>query len=112
MCRSSRPLSCRVTVALPRTSRDGVLVMGILSWIIFGALAGWAANFIMGNGQRGGCLFNIVIGIVGAFVGGLIMQLITGHGVQFGFNLSSFLVAVLGAIVLLAITGRSRRPRS
>ena len=86
--------------------------MGILSWIIFGALAGWAANFIMGNGQRGGCLFNIVIGIVGAFVGGLIMQLITGHGVQFGFNLSSFLVAVLGAIVLLAVTGRSRRHRS
>ena len=83
--------------------------MGIIAWIIFGGLAGWVASMIAGKNERQGCLLNIIVGIVGAFIGGLLMQFITGHGFGFGFNLPSFIVAVLGAVILLAITGSSRR---
>ena len=83
--------------------------MGIIAWIIFGGLAGWVASMIAGKNERQGCVLNIIVGVVGAFIGGLLMQFVTGHGFNFGFNLSSFIVAVLGAVILLAITGRSRR---
>ena len=82
--------------------------MGILAWIIFGGLSGWVASMIAGRNERQGCLLNIIVGVVGAFVGGLLMQFVTGQGFNFGFNLPSFIVAVLGAVILLAITGRSR----
>lgn len=83
--------------------------MGIIAWIIFGGLSGWVASMIAGKNERQGCILNIIVGVVGAFIGGLLMQFVTGHGFNFGFNLSSFIVAVLGAVILLAITGRSRR---
>ncbi len=85
--------------------------MGILSWIVFGALAGWLASIIAGNNQRQGCLMNIVVGIVGAFLGGFLLNLITGAGFSFsmGFNLTSLIVAVVGAVLLLVITGAARR---
>ena len=85
--------------------------MGLLSWIVFGALAGWVASMIAGTNRRQGCLTDIVVGVVGAFLGGLIMELVTGAGVRFHFSLQSFVVAVLGAIVLLVITGATRRSR-
>lgn len=85
--------------------------MGLVTWIIFGALAGWVASKIAGSDRRQGCFLNIVVGIVGAFVGGIIMELATGRGFGFGFNLSSFVVAVMGAILLLSITGTARRKR-
>ncbi len=50
-----------------------------LSWIIFGALAGWIASILTGNNSRMGCFSNIIVGIVGAFLGGWIYSLITGH---------------------------------
>ncbi len=78
--------------------------MGCLSWIIFGGLAGWIASIIMGRNGRMGCLANVIIGIIGASIGGFIMGLLGGSGVT-GFNLPSFGVAVLGAILLLGITG-------
>lgn len=83
--------------------------MGIITWIIFGALAGWVAGMIAGADQRQGCFLNIIIGIVGAFIGGLIMQFVTGRGFDFGFNLASFVVAVIGAVILLLLTGAARR---
>ena len=83
--------------------------MGFLAWIIFGALAGWAASAITGSGERRGCLTNVLIGVVGAFLGGLILQFITGEDVYFAFNLPSLGVAVLGAIILLVLTGAARR---
>lgn len=76
--------------------------MGIISWIIFGALAGWVASMITGRNDQQGCLVNIIAGVVGAAIGGWIMSFFGGSGVT-GFNLTSFLVAVLGAVVLLAI---------
>lgn len=83
--------------------------MGLVTWIVFGALAGWVASKIAGTNERQGCFLNIVVGIVGAFIGGIIMELVTGRGFSFGFNLSSFVVAVIGAIILLLITGMARR---
>jgi uncharacterized membrane protein YeaQ/YmgE (transglycosylase-associated protein family) len=83
--------------------------MGIIAWIIFGALAGWVASKIAGTDKRQGCFLNIVVGVVGAFIGGLIMELVTGRGFSFAFNLTSFVVAVLGAVVLLLIAGMARR---
>lgn len=79
--------------------------MGILSWIIFGALAGWVASILTGRNQRMGCIANIVAGVVGAFVGGILLELATGQTFGFGWDWRSFGVAVLGAVVLLAITG-------
>lgn len=76
--------------------------MGTLSWIIFGALTGWAASKVMGKNASMGLIVNIVVGIVGASIGGFVMNSLGGHGVT-GFNFKSFLVALLGAIILLAI---------
>ena len=81
--------------------------MGLLAWIIFGALAGWAASLITGRQQ--GCCLNVVVGVVGAFIGGIVVQLATGRGFSVGFNLPSFAVAVLGAVILLAIAGVATR---
>ena len=74
--------------------------MGIILWIIFGALAGWIASAIMGSGES--LVMDIVLGIVGGLIGDWLMSLIGKSGVT-GFNLYSLLVAVLGAIVLIAI---------
>lgn len=74
--------------------------MGIILWIIFGALAGWIASAIMKSND--GVLMDIVLGIVGAVLGGWIMSLFGQGGVS-GFNLYSFLVAILGAVVLIWI---------
>ena len=83
--------------------------MGIVSWIIFGALAGWVASLIAGTNRRQGCLGNILVGILGAMLGGLLLSLLAGQRVDFGWNLRSFAVAVLGAVLLLAVTGWYRR---
>ena len=83
--------------------------MGIIAWIVFGALAGWVASLLVGNSARQGCLMNIIVGVIGAFIGGLLMQLLTGRGFNFDFDLVSFIVAVIGAIILLVITGAARR---
>ena len=79
--------------------------MGIISWLIFGALAGWVASMIMGTNARQNWLGNIVVGIIGALLGGFIFSLF-GGGVQLEtWDLGSFIVAVIGAIVLLLIVG-------
>ena len=78
--------------------------MSLIGWIVLGALAGWIASIIMGRNDRMGCITNIVVGIVGAFLGGWIFSLFGGTGIT-GFNLWSFLVAIVGAVVLLAIVG-------
>ena len=79
--------------------------MGIIAWIILGALAGWIASNITGNNARMGCLANIIVGVIGAFIGGLIVELLSGQDFGFGWNWTSFGVAVLGAVLLLVITG-------
>jgi uncharacterized membrane protein YeaQ/YmgE (transglycosylase-associated protein family) len=76
--------------------------MGILIWIVFGGLVGWAASKVMETDAQQGIALNIIVGIVGAVVGGWIMSVIGTTGVG-GFNIYSFLVALLGACVLIAV---------
>ncbi|MBP7859566.1 GlsB/YeaQ/YmgE family stress response membrane protein [Patescibacteria group bacterium] len=76
--------------------------MGILYWIIFGLIAGSIANFISPSGQ-GGILASIILGIVGAVVGGYIGERFFGVGVT-GFNVMSFVVAVCGSLLVLFIS--------
>jgi uncharacterized membrane protein YeaQ/YmgE (transglycosylase-associated protein family) len=74
--------------------------MGILGWIIIGGLAGWIASLIMGESQ--GCLMDVVVGVIGAFIGGAVFNLLTGAGFS-GFNLWSLVVAVIGAVIFIVI---------
>lgn len=75
--------------------------MGIIAWIILGALAGWIASIIMKTNAEQGAFANIIVGIVGAVLGGFVMQLFGASGVN-GFSLYSLLVAIGGAVILLA----------
>jgi uncharacterized membrane protein YeaQ/YmgE (transglycosylase-associated protein family) len=79
--------------------------MGFVAWVIFGAIVGWAANLVVGGRarQRQGCLISVLVGVVGAALGGLIYRLATGQAKTFDFDFPSFGVAVLGAVVLLGI---------
>lgn len=79
--------------------------MGIIIYIIFGALVGWVASEMMDTGS--GLLWDIVVGIVGSLVGGFIMNLFGLTGV-YGFNFYSFLVALLGACVLIYLVRKIR----
>ena len=82
--------------------------MDIVVWIIFGALVGWVASLIMKTDAQQGILLNIIVGIVGAVIGGWLMSVFGAGGVG-GFNLYSFLVALLGACVLISIVRAVRR---
>jgi uncharacterized membrane protein YeaQ/YmgE (transglycosylase-associated protein family) len=76
-------------------------MMNIIAWIIFGAIAGWIASILMGTNEEQGAVGNIIVGIVGAFIGGFLMN-VFGQEVA-GFNLGSLLVAIIGAVILLFI---------
>jgi uncharacterized membrane protein YeaQ/YmgE (transglycosylase-associated protein family) len=69
-------------------------------WIIFGAITGWLASMIMGTSE--GLVLDIILGIIGASLGGWLMSFLGKSGVS-GFNMYSFLVAILGAIVLITL---------
>ena len=84
-------------------------ILGIISWIIFGALAGWVASMIAGTNREQGWIENIIVGIVGAFIGGFVFGLLTGQETYFAWSIGSFVVAVIGAIVLLFILRLIRR---
>lgn len=75
--------------------------MGLLLWIIFGALVGWIASAIMGASGKIGLIGDIIVGVVGALVGGWLANGIGESGVG-GFTLYSFIVAVIGACVFIA----------
>lgn len=82
--------------------------MGILGWMIVGALAGWLSSILVGKNDRKGCIGNIIVGVIGAFIGGLVMRIFGFDGIT-GFNLWSILVATLGAVILLFILNVIRR---
>ena len=88
--------------------------MGIIAWIVLGALAGWIASMIMKTDAQMGTYANIAVGIVGAFVGGLTVRFLTGDSVD-TFSITGLVVAVIGSMILLAIvkvaTGGSRATR-
>ncbi len=83
--------------------------MGIIIWIVIGALAGWIASIVMKRNDSMNWFENIVVGILGALIGGFIYGLLSDGGFEVGFNILSLVVATVGAIILLAIYGAVRR---
>ena len=83
--------------------------MGIMAWIIFGLIAGVIAKLIMPGRDGGGFILTCILGIVGAVVGGWLATMFGIGGSISGFNLHSFLVAVVGAIVVLGVFRLLRR---
>ena len=81
--------------------------MGLILWLIIGGVIGWIASMIMRTDAQQGILLNIVVGIVGAFIGGLILS--GGSINNAPLTLTSFIVSLLGAIFLLAIVNLVRR---
>lgn len=75
--------------------------MSWLAWIVFGALAGWLASKVVKDPEPRGCLTNMIIGILGAVLGGFIYRVATDDPWNFRFSLASFGVAVLGSVALL-----------
>lgn len=75
-------------------------MINVLLWILFGTIIGWLASVVMRSG--GGLGWDVIIGIFGAVLGGFIMNALGESGIT-GFNLYSFLVALLGAIILIGI---------
>ena len=86
--------------------------MGVLSWLLFGLLAGAVARVVVPRAQRIGCLATIAVGIVGALIGGTLGEVVLDEEVDFGWDLVPFLLAVAGSIafllVLEAVRGRWR----
>jgi uncharacterized membrane protein YeaQ/YmgE (transglycosylase-associated protein family) len=87
-------------------------MMNIIAWVIMGALAGWIASIIMKTNAEQGALGNIIVGILGAFIGGFILSMFTGSDGISGFNLATLLTATLGAVILLAIVKAVRGSRT
>lgn len=85
--------------------------MEIIAWIIMGALAGWIASMIMGTNEEQGAVANIVVGILGAFLGGFISSTLGGPTAS-GFNLVSLLIAIAGAVVLLFVVNLFRKGKT
>lgn len=80
--------------------------MGIIAWIIIGIVAGWLAEKIMGRNH--GLLTNLVVGVLGAIIGGFLAANLLGVAVG-GFNLVTLIVATIGAVILLFVVGLFRR---
>jgi uncharacterized membrane protein YeaQ/YmgE (transglycosylase-associated protein family) len=86
--------------------------MGFLIWLIVGGIVGWLASLVMRTDGQQGILLNIVVGIVGAFLGGLIISPLVGVGtINQGVSIGSIIVSLLGAVILLAIVNLFRRGR-
>ena len=87
-------------------------MINFILWLLFGALVGWLASIVMRTDAQQGALLNIVVGIVGAFLGGLLFNLLGLGGGNINdnnFNLGALLVSFIGAVVLLGIVNLVRR---
>jgi uncharacterized membrane protein YeaQ/YmgE (transglycosylase-associated protein family) len=89
--------------------------MGIISWLIVGAIAGWLAGFLVKGDEGMGVIGHIVLGIIGGIVGGWIAGLLTGGDYITGINITTIVVAVIGAVIVVvgwnAIRGNVRTGR-
>lgn len=87
--------------------------MGILVWLIVGGVVGWLASIIMRTDAQQGILLNVVVGIVGALLAGFVVSPMLGIGtINEGISLATFLVSLVGAVILLAIVNLFRRGRA
>ncbi len=84
--------------------------MNFLIWLIVGGVVGWLASLIMRTDAQQGILLNVIVGIIGAFIGGWVISPMVGVGtINEGISIGSFLVSLVGAVVLLAIVNLFRR---
>jgi uncharacterized membrane protein YeaQ/YmgE (transglycosylase-associated protein family) len=85
--------------------------MNIIIWLVVGGVIGWLASVVMKTDGQQGLVLNVVVGIVGAFVGGYVVAPLVGSGTinQQDFSMSSLVVSFAGAVILLAIVGLVRR---
>jgi uncharacterized membrane protein YeaQ/YmgE (transglycosylase-associated protein family) len=86
----------------PDTLRGGSTRMSIITWIVVGLIAGWLASMVMHGGY--GIIGDLVLGVLGALIGGWVTGLVLGRDMVTGFNVETLVVAVIGAIVLIAIS--------
>ena len=87
------------------------MAVGIIGWIIIGGLAGWIASMIMNRHHN--VFLNIIIGIIGAIIGGWLVNLLGFHPSQSGMpHIASFIVALIGAVILLFLLGLVNRPKT
>jgi uncharacterized membrane protein YeaQ/YmgE (transglycosylase-associated protein family) len=88
--------------------------MNFIFWVIVGGVLGWLASIVMKTDNQQGIILNVIVGIVGAFLGGLLLAPLFGTGTinQSDFSIGSLLVSFLGAIILLAIVNFFRRGRA
>ena len=88
--------------------------MGIIIWLIVGGIVGWLASLIMKRDAQQGIILNIIVGIVGAFLGGWLGGMFLGQGANInesGLSVTSFIVSLVGAVILLAIVNMFTRGR-
>jgi len=106
MSRAATPVGKRVI------SQESTIMINFILWLVFGALVGWLASLVMRTDAQQGTLMNIIVGIVGAFLGGLIFNLLGIGGANINnsdFSLTSLIVSFIGAVVLLGIVNMFRR---
>jgi uncharacterized membrane protein YeaQ/YmgE (transglycosylase-associated protein family) len=86
-------------------------LVSLLVWLVVGGLIGWVASMIMGTDAQQGVLLNIVVGIAGAFLGGLLLSPLFGVGTlnQGNFSIPALLISLVGAVILLALSSLFRR---
>ena len=80
-------------------------MIGIIIWLVIGGIVGWLASLVMRTDAQQGILLNIVVGIVGAVIAGLLF----GQNLNSGITIESFLYSLIGAVILLAIVNLIRR---
>jgi len=86
--------------------------MSFILWLIVGGIVGWLASLVMKTDGQQGILLNVIVGIVGAFIGGWLISPLVGAGtINDGFSIGSVLVSLVGAVILLAIVNLFRRGR-
>lgn len=86
--------------------------MNFLIWLIIGGVVGWLASLIMRTDAQQGILLNVIVGIIGAFIGGWVVSPMVGVGtINEGISIGSILVSLVGAVILLAIVNLFRRGR-
>jgi uncharacterized membrane protein YeaQ/YmgE (transglycosylase-associated protein family) len=84
--------------------------MGIIVWLVVGGVVGWLASIVMRTDGQQGLLLNVVVGIVGALLAGFVVSPLLGIGtINQGLSIGTFLVSLVGAIILLAIVNLFRR---
>jgi uncharacterized membrane protein YeaQ/YmgE (transglycosylase-associated protein family) len=87
--------------------------MSLILWLIVGGIVGWLASMIMKTDGQQGIILNVVVGIVGAFIGGWLISPLVGMGtINSGISIGSIVVSLIGAIILLAIINLFRRGRA